>query len=230
MREHRSATDTAPGLGAGAKAPRGSTSSELQQLSTGQPRPAAIHEAAGCAGGDLVGEVVGETTWPDGAVGDLSEDPRTDAEALCLCALLWAPRATTTDIVGLLTAADFYRPRYGALFELIATHSAAGTPHDPASIAATITAAGTGTDHQGTVVLRALTEVTLAGAGGEAAHHYALAVARTAYRRGFVTAAVAMAQAAAELDEADLFTHLLIIGRERRTATQRLAQLREHLG
>ncbi len=209
-----------------------STSSEPPPLvppEVDQAPPAGL-DTSSDTGGELAGGVVGETTWPDGVVPELSEDPRTDVEALCLCALLWAPQATTTLVTGLLTAGDFYRPRYGQLFTLIATHAVAGTPHDPASIAATITAAGTGPDHHGTVLLRALTDATLAGAGGEAAHHYALAVARAAYRRGYATAAVAMAQAATELDEADLFDHLLTLGRERRAATTRLAQLREHLG
>jgi len=78
--------------------------------------------------------------------------------------------------------------------------------------------------------LRALTEATIAGAGPESAGHYAAAVAAAAYRRGYITTAATLTQAATELPEADLFTHLLTIGRERRTALQRLTQLRATLG
>ena len=49
---------------------------------------------------------------------------------------------------------------------------------------------------------------------------------RAAYRRGYHAAATRIAQAATELAEADLFDHLLAVGRERRSAAGRLAQLR----
>jgi hypothetical protein len=179
-------------------------------------------------------DTVDENTVEDGTaefrVDDLAVDPRTDAEALTLCALLWAPQATAATITTALVETDFYDQRYGALFALIGAHVAAGTPHDPASIAATITANGAGPDHHGTRLLRALTDVTIAGVAPETAPHYALAVARAAYRRGYTHAATAMAQGAAELPEAYLFDHLLTIGRERRAATTRLAQLRTALG
>lgn len=112
--------------------------------------------------------------------GDLAEDPRTDPEALCLCALLWAPTPAAARVTGLLRPTDFYDPRYAELCDLIRTAAAAGEPHDPASIATTITANGAG--HRGVLLRRALTDVTVAGAGPEAAAHYALALARTAYR------------------------------------------------
>lgn len=175
-------------------------------------------------------DTVDEDTTTERRVDDLAVDPRTDAEALALCALLWAPRATAARITTALVETDFYDPRYGELFALISAHVAAGTPHDPASIAATITANGSGPDHHGTRLLSALTDVTIAGVAPETAPHYALAVARAAYRRGYTHAATAMAQGAAELPEAYLFDHLLTIGRERRTATTRLAQLRAALG
>ncbi len=37
-----------------------------------------------------------------------TEDPRTDIEALCLCALLWAPASAVTPIAGLLEPRDFH--------------------------------------------------------------------------------------------------------------------------
>lgn len=71
-----------------------------------------------------------------------------------------------------------------------------------------------------------MTDTTIAGADPETAAHYAVAVAAAAYRRGYTTAAASLGQAAAELPEADLFDHLFTLGRERRTAATRLAQLR----
>jgi len=153
---------------------------------------------------------------------DLLEDPRTDAEALCLCGLLWAPAEAARQVVGVLTAADFHRPIYGELFETIAAHVRAGTLHDPASIAAHLTQTGKAAGHHGTQLSRALSNATTAGAGPEAAGHYARAVVAAAYRRGFYAAGAAITQAAAEFPQDQLFEHLLSIGRERRTATERL--------
>jgi len=65
-------------------------------------------------------------------------------------ALALAPAAAAARITGLLHAADFYERRYGPLFDLVADHVRAGTPHGPASTAATITAAGVGPDHHDT--------------------------------------------------------------------------------
>jgi len=115
---------------------------------------------------------------------DLLEDPRTDAEALCLCGLLWAPADAAQQVVAVLTAEDFPRPIYGELFETIAAHVRAGTLHDPASIAAHLAQTGKAAGHHGTLLSRALSEATTAGAGPEAAGHYARAVVAAAYRRG----------------------------------------------
>jgi len=122
-------------------------------------------------------------------IGELTDDPRTNPEALCLCALLWAPPEAAQRVVGVLRAEDFHTPVYGQLFEMIREAVTAGDPHDPASVLGAITAAGTGSHHGGVRLARALTMATAAGAGAETAAHYALAVARTAYRRGYATAA-----------------------------------------
>jgi len=50
-------------------------------------------------------------------------------------------------------------------------------------------------------------------------------VASASYRRGFHTAAAALAQAAEQLPQDQLFDHLVSIGRERRTATERLQRI-----
>ncbi len=124
-------------------------------------------------------------------VGDLLDDPRTDAEALCLCSLLWSPTPTARAITTALTGNDFHRPVYGELYAVIAEQVAAGTPHDPASVAAALTQAGRTAGHRGTQLARALTQATMAGSPPEAAGHYAITVASAAYRRGFHTAAAA---------------------------------------
>jgi len=78
--------------------------------------------------------------------GDLLDDPRTDAEALCLCSLLWSSPAVARTIVAALTGSDLERPVYGELFTVIAEQVQTNTPHDPASIAAALTQAGKAPD------------------------------------------------------------------------------------
>lgn len=73
-----------------------------------------------------------------------------------------------------------------------------------------------------TQLARTLTQATMAGSPPEAAGHYAIAVVSAAYRRGFHTAAAALAQAAERLPQDQLFEHLVSISRERRTATAHL--------
>jgi replicative DNA helicase len=163
------------------------------------------------------------------AESDLDEDPRTDIEALCLCALLWAPTPTAVAVTGLLEPRDFHNPIHGDLLALLATQVRAGRLHDPASIAAALTDTGQAAGHHGTQLTRGLLRATAAGAAPEAAGHYALAVATAAYRRGFHAAATALTQGAEQLPTNDLFDHLLAIGRERRAAAARLQQLRDAL-
>ncbi len=76
--------------------------------------------------------------------------------------------------------------------------------------------------HHGTQLSRALSDAATAGAGPGAAGHYARAVAAAAYRRGFYAAGAAITQGAAELPQDQFFDHMVSIGRERRTATERL--------
>ncbi len=117
------------------------------------------------------------------------------------------------------------RPIYGELFAVIAGQVTAGIPHDPASIAAALTEAGTTAGHHGVQLRYALTQATLSGAMAASAAHYARSVISAAYRRGFHRAAAALAHAAAELPQDQLFTHLLGIGCEQRTATLRLTHI-----
>ncbi len=162
--------------------------------------------------------------------GDLLDDPWTDVEALCLCSLLWSSSSVARTITDTLTPSDFERPVYRELFELIAAQIEAGTPHDPASIAAALTQTGRAAGHRGTQLSRALSDATMAGGAPEAAEHYAITVVSAAYRRGFHAAATSLTEAAEQLPQDQLFAHLLSIGRAQRTATQRLADISSVLG
>jgi replicative DNA helicase len=153
--------------------------------------------------------------------GDLTEDPRLDSEALCLCGVLWSTPTAAARVVGVLQATDFTRPAHSALFTLIADQLQRGRPHDPASIAAVITGQGAGA-HQGGLLTRALADATAAGATPEATGHHAVNVLADAYRRSFHTAALALTQAAEQLPTDALFDHLVTVGRAQRTATERL--------
>ncbi len=155
-------------------------------------------------------------------VRDLLDDPRTDVEALSLCALLWSAADTASDVSDLLCSTDFERGLYGELFEVITAQVRSGAPHDPASIAATLTQSGRTGGHRGAQLTRALSSVTIAGAVAETVGHYALAVLSAGYRRGFHLAARSMAAAAEQLPQDLLFDHLLSIGKAQRVATERL--------
>jgi len=155
-------------------------------------------------------------------VGDLLDDPRTDVEALCLCALLWSPADTASDVSDLVRSTDFDRGVYAELFEVITAQFQTGAPHDPASIASTLTQSGRTGGHRGAQLTRALSSVTVAGAVPETVGHYATAVLSAGYRRSFHRAARSMAAAAEQLPQDLLFDHLLRIGKAQRDATERL--------
>jgi replicative DNA helicase len=157
---------------------------------------------------------------------DLLDDPRTDIEALCLGALLWSPAPAAQRVTDMLDPTDFNRPFYAELFTVITGQVTAGVPHDPASIAAALTRAGTSAGHHGALLRHALTQATLSGAPAETVEHYARTVISAAYRRSYHVAAASLAQAAAELPEDQLFEHLLSIGRAQRAASHRLADPR----
>jgi hypothetical protein len=65
----------------------------------------------------------------------------------------------------------------------------------------------------------------MAGGPAEAAGHYTRDVVSAAYRRGLYAAGAAITQAATELPQDQLFEHLVSIGRERRTATDRMHRI-----
>ncbi|WP_072691442.1 DnaB-like helicase N-terminal domain-containing protein [Rhodococcus marinonascens] len=156
---------------------------------------------------------------------DLGIDAHTDVEALCLCALLWAPTAAARTAVAVLETADFQQPIHQELYAATAALIGSGAPHDPTMVAAALEQAGKLAGHHGRQRSRHLTTVTTRGADHIALDYYVRAVLAQAYRRSFVDAAQSLAQAAQHLPEDQLFEHLLTIGRQQRTATERLRNL-----
>ncbi|MGH6634493.1 MAG: DnaB-like helicase N-terminal domain-containing protein, partial [Sphingopyxis sp.] len=156
---------------------------------------------------------------------DMDYDPRLDVEAQLLCALLWAQPAEARRVTALITAADFDRPTYAALFDQIAELVAAGKPHDSAHVALMLSREGRTAGHKGKQLTTALADVTTLGATG-GAEHYVDAVITQAYRRGFHLSAQSLAEAAQRLPERDLFEHMCAHGRHLREATERLTKIR----
>lgn len=151
-------------------------------------------------------------------LGEVADRPELDCEALCLCALLWAPAPVARLIVEQLHADDFYRPAYGALYSVLTRLITGGQPHSAPLVLAALQRDGR-IDEQ---LSRALLEVTLVDARAHEATHYARAVLSQAYRRGYLTAATALAQIAEEAAESELFELMCDLGRQQRTARQRL--------
>lgn len=155
----------------------------------------------------------------DDELSALADRPDLDCEALCLCALLWAPAQVARLIVEHLRADDFYRPTYGALYTVLTRLITSGQPHSAPLVLAALQRDGRIDDQ----LSRALLEVTLVDARAHEATHYARAVLSQAYRRGYLTAATALAQIAEEAAETELFELMCNLGRQQRTAHQRLA-------
>jgi hypothetical protein len=180
------------------------------------PRTVAVVDA------DIVdGEVV------DDDIGCLDRDEldelayrvEVDPEAQCLNTLMWAPLRLARVVLGHLTGADFYRPVYGELLEAIRSVVDAGQNPTPVLVAVGLRRSGITRTDLHTALLR----ITVGDARGEDAGHYALAVLRESYRRGYATAAVTLAQHAEQTNEGDLYERMCVLGRERRDARDRLA-------
>lgn len=156
---------------------------------------------------------------------DMDYGARLDIEAQLLCALLWAQPVEAQRVIVLITAADFDRPIYGALFSQIAELVVAGKPHDSAHVALMLSREGLTAGHQGKLLTTALAEVTTLGVTG-GPEHYVDAVITQAYRRGFHVAAQSLVEAAERLPERDLYEHMCAHGRRLREATERLTKIR----
>lgn len=157
---------------------------------------------------------------------DLGIDAHTDIEVLCLCALLWAPTDAAHRAVAALDPADFQQPIHRELYTVIAGLVRSGVPHDPTMVAADLERTGKFAGHRGRQRSRHLANITTRGADHIALDHYTRAVISQAYRRSFRAAAESLAQAAEQLPEDQLFEHMVALGRQQRTATQRLDNLR----
>lgn len=159
-----------------------------------------------------------------------AHQPSTDPEALLLSALMWSnhpagPTAETQRIIAAVTAADFDAAAYVRLYEVIAALVVAGEQHDPASVTHALARAGS-SGHTGDSLRHRLTGVATAGGHAAAAAHYADMVLSQAYRRSYRTVGDAIAQAAEELPEEQLFDHMVEHGRTQRALWNRLNTFR----
>lgn len=159
-------------------------------------------------------------------VGDIDTNTHTDVEALCLCALLWAPGEAAARAVAALETADFERPIHRELFAVISRLVRAGKPHGTTMVAAELERTGNLAGHHGAERSRYLANITTRGADHVALDHYVRTVVSQAYRRSFRAAAQSLAQAAEQLPEDQLFEHMVAVGRQQRAATHRLNHLR----
>jgi replicative DNA helicase len=172
----------------------------------------------------------------DGAAVDdwsAAHRPDTDPEALLLSALMWSnhpagPTPETQRVVAIVTAADFDAAAYARLYEVIAALVVAGEQHDPASVTHALARAGSSghAGDAGDALRHRLTGVATAGGHAAAAAHYADMVLSQAYRRSYRTVGDAIAQAADQLPEEQLFDHMVEHGRNQRALWNRLNTFR----
>lgn len=149
-----------------------------------------------------------------------------DIEAQMLCSLLWAPARPAARAIDDLTTDDFYQPVHAALFSVIADLVAAGEPHTGSYVLTTLQRDGRTGGHTGKQLVTTLTRLMTIGVPSDALEHYVAAVLTQAYRRGFRTAAQSLVEAAETLPEDQLYEHMCSIGRERRSAFERLQTIR----
>lgn len=155
--------------------------------------------------------------------------PELDAEAMFLCAALWArDRDPVGTVAELVRPGDFERPAHALLYTMWCEQVRAGRPHDAASISARLTDAGT--EQAPRTVYTALRGITTLGAEPAALGWYAIDVVTAAYRRSYRQVAQAIAHAAAAAPTDELFPILLRHGTRQREESRRLAQLRRRLG
>lgn len=146
-------------------------------------------------------------------------------EALCLCTLLWASIGAANRVVGELTTRDFHRPVYGELFDVITTEVREMKPHDPACIAASLAEHGKtaghhgGTTEPGSVGRRDGRRTT--GSWGELRAGCGLRRLPTRLLRRRCRDHPSRDRTPQD----QLFDHLVAIGRERRTATDRMHRI-----
>lgn len=153
---------------------------------------------------------------------DLDGDPSEPIEIQFLSAVLFSRGSTVRRTVEHLVPDDFYSPVHAELFTVIRDLITAGSPHDSAMVLNALTRQGKAHGHAGERLVQALTIATVAGAPDTAVEAYGGALLSQAYRRSFHTAAQRLATIAAEAPEDELFERMCVLGREQRTATDRL--------
>ncbi|WP_182358882.1 DnaB-like helicase N-terminal domain-containing protein [Tomitella gaofuii] len=159
----------------------------------------------------------------------IDEAPELDAEAMFLCAALWARDAERVAAVAeLVLPDDFERPSHALIFATWRDQARTGRPHDAASIAARL--ADAGEECAPRTVHSALRGITTLGAEPVALGWYAIDVATAAYRRSFLRVAESVAHAAAAAPTDELFPILVQHGTRQRKESRRLAELQRRLG
>ena len=128
-------------------------------MTTQKPACGAAPGQARRAGSTVTSQAAMATTSPTGPGGydrdlevderlhaeDLTEDPRLDSEAVCLCAVLWSTPDAARVVLEHLVAEDLDRPAHRGRVAIIAEQLQHSRPHDPASIAAVLTRQGPAT-------------------------------------------------------------------------------------
>ncbi|QDQ96271.1 DnaB-like helicase N-terminal domain-containing protein [Tomitella fengzijianii] len=159
----------------------------------------------------------------------IADAPELDAEAMFLCAAMWARDVERIATVAeLVLPDDFERPSHAIIYATWCEQARAGRPHDAASIAARL--ADAGEERAPRTVHSALRGITTLGAEPVALGWYAIDVATAAYRRSFLAVAEAVAHAAAAAPTGELFPILVQYGTRQRKESRRLAELRRRLG
>lgn len=162
---------------------------------------------------------------PDDEPGSDWVDPDLDPEAHMLCATMWSHDVDELRFVTSLVREDdfadpFHRPIYAAIRDAVA----GGRPHDPVSISAELSRAGT--DRVPQAVHRTHRNVLTLGSSAGAVRHYAATVVAGAYRRSFHELAGKMQHAAEAAAEDELFPILVELGTRQRAELRRLTVLR----
>lgn len=157
-------------------------------------------------------------------------DPRHDSEALLLSAMLWAGQRGDLEpvrsAIEVVTAGDFYRPHYAKLFSLIAQRCNNGKPTDSATAVARLSALGTRDGMPARDAYDLMATLLNLQAQDLLAREYAEQVLSMSYRRQFQRMVADLSQIAAEAPEDALFEHLVVIGKQQRTAWQRFNERR----
>lgn len=173
----------------------------------------------------MTDDEAGHLSEPDHEPGSEWTDPDLDPEAHLLCAAMWSRDIDELRfVVALVREDDFAQPFHRPIYAAIRGALTNGRPHDPVSISAELTRAGTG--RVPPAVHHTLRAVLTLGSPAPAVRHYAATVVAAAYRRSFHDLAQTMGYAAEAAAEDELFPILVELGTRQRAELRRLTTLR----